>query len=420
MEPIGTTGVGALLYWPGSFRLLFVSRFSVQPLFVNAFTLVSALGAGTDTTRRALMENCMALTPNDFEPAPVECHVGRVPDVEAVTLPESLSDFQCRNHQLALLALEQDGFAQAVTRARKRYGAERVGVFLGTSTSGILTTELAYRARDTQTGALNDTVKYAETHNFGALTGFVRALFALRGPCITVSTACSSSAKVFASAQRSIAAGLCDAAIVGGVDSLCATTLYGFSSLQLVSKSPARPFDALRDGLSIGEAGGFALLERESSDLALLGYGETSDAYHMSSPHPEGAGARDAMRAALQRAGLDAGVIDYVHAHGTATRNNDSTEDKAIAAVFGNAVPVSSTKGAMGHTLGAAGIAGAVIALLAIRHGFAPGTANTTSIDPECISKLQMNAAPREVRYVLTNSFGFGGNNCSLVFGAMH
>ncbi len=389
----------------------------MQPLSVDAYTLVSALGAGLDATHEALADNRSALAPNDFAPAPLECHVGRVRGLEELRLPAALSAYDCRNNALALLALEQDGFMRAVARAVQRYGAGRIGIFVGTSTSGILSTELAYRERDPHSGALPAGLRYAEVHNFGALGDFVAEVLGLRGPCIAISTACSSSAKVFASAQRAIAAGLCDAAVVGGVDSLCATTLYGFSSLQLVSRQPARPFGAARDGLSIGEAGGFALLMREPGRIGLLGYGETSDAHHMSSPHPEGAGAQEAMRAALVRADIDPAAIDYIHAHGTATRSNDSTEDAAVSAVFGGETPISSTKGAMGHTLGAAGIAGAVVALLAIRDGFVPGTANTEVVDPACHAQIRLAPAPAPVRRVLINSFGFGGNNCSLVFG---
>src|SRR5687768_9996178 len=167
--------------------------------------------------------------------------------------PPSLATYDCRNHRLALAALEEDDFATAVARARARYGAHRVGVLLGTSTSGILSTELAYRRRDSVTGALPTDLRYDHTHNFGALTEFVRLHLNLTGPSLAISTACSSSAKVVASAQRLIDAGICDAVVVGGVDSLCLTTLYGFTSLQLVSQQPCRPFDASRDGLSIGE-----------------------------------------------------------------------------------------------------------------------------------------------------------------------
>lgn len=394
----------------------------MQPLHIHACSLVSALGAGLDATREGLLQDRSGLRPNDFEYAPLDCYIGRVDGLEAVGLPAALDTYDCRNNRLALTALEQDDFAQAVRRLRDRYGAARVAVLLGTSTSGILSTELAYARRDPVTGALPTDLCYEHTHNFGALTEFVRRYLGLQGPSLTISTACSSSAKVFASAQRLIELDLCDAAVVGGVDSLCLTTLYGFNSLQLVSSQPCRPFDVARDGLSIGEAGGFALLCREaegSMGIALLGHGESSDAHHMSAPHPEGRGAASAMRQALERAALQPEAVDLVHAHGTATRNNDSTEALAIADVLGASTPVVSTKGAFGHTLGAAGIAGAVVATLAVRHAFLPGTAQTETVDPDCAIAVQLRSAAQPVCTVLTNSFGFGGNNCSLIIGAV-
>lgn len=239
---------------------------------------------------------------------------------------------------------------------------------------------------------------------------------------MVVSTACSSSAKVFASAARLLAAGVIDAALVGGVDSLCLTTLYGFNSLELLSPAPCRPFAADRQGLSIGEAAAFVLLERpvDSLDAAavlLLGTGESSDAYHMSSPHPDGLGAQLAMSAALRSAGLQAADIDYINLHGTATPSNDAAEGKAVAALFGNRTPASSVKGATGHTLGAAGALEAVISALALQYAFLPGGVNTPNPDPNIpIHYLTANRtlAPRRV---MTNSFGFGGTNCSLVLG---
>jgi len=219
-----------------------------------------------------------------------------------------------------------------------------------------------------------------------------------------------------------IAAGRIDAAIVGGVDSLCLTTLYGFRSLELVSADPARPYGVDRDGLSIGEAAAFALLERvdaASTDAPrLVGVGESSDAHHMSSPHPEGLGARLAMERALSSAGLVPADVDYVNLHGTATRNNDAAEDRAVFALFGRDVPVSSTKGATGHTLGAAGASEAVIALIALRDGFVPGGVNTTALDPSLKSDYRVDNATAPLARVLSNSFGFGGSNCSLVFAA--
>ena len=218
--------------------------------------------------------------------------------------------------------MAQDGFEAAVARARERHGAARIAVLLGTTTSGILETELAYR-RGAETERLLAARDYAATHSMFSLTEFVRARLGLEGPAATVSNACASSAKVFAQAQRLIEAGICDAAVVGGVDSLCLTTLYGFRSLELLSAEPCRPCDERRDGISIGEAGGFALLESEpgaNGAVALLGYGESSDGYHMSSPHPEGAGALLAMSDALARAGARPGEVDYVNLHGTGLR----------------------------------------------------------------------------------------------------
>jgi 3-oxoacyl-[acyl-carrier-protein] synthase-1 len=219
-----------------------------------------------------------------------------------------------------------------------------------------------------------------------------------------------------------IEADLIDAAVVGGVDSLCLTTLYGFHALQLTSAGPCRPFDVARDGISISEAAAFALLERlpaslDADAVTLIGFGESSDAYHMSSPHPEGLGARAAMYAALASAGLDRDQIDYINLHGTGTQSNDSAESRAVGAVFGARTPCSSTKGATGHALGAAGALEAAICALALQHRFMPAGSNTTHVDPALpVSYLRENRASRISR-VLSNSFGFGGTNCSLMFG---
>jgi len=391
----------------------------VNPAFVTAYTATTAVGAGRDAMRDALLARRSGLRVNDFADAPVPGFVGRVAGVEDAALPAALAGFDCRNHRLAWLGLHQDGFADAVVAARARLGAARIAVIVGTSTSGILTTELGYRNRDPATGALPPFVRYAGTHNFAALARFLRAALALEGPTAAISTACSSSAKVFAAAQRWLAAGVCDAALVAGVDSLCGTTLHGFNALQLVSRAPCRPFDVARDGLSLGEGAGFALLERAPAGvrrLALAGYGESADAHHMSAPHPDGLGARLAMSAALERAGLPPAAIGYVCAHGTATRNNDAVEARAIARVVGDRTSIASVKGALGHTLGAAGIASAVAALLSIEHGFVPGTANTTAVDPECGAAVQLEPVARRIDAVLVNALGFGGNNASLVF----
>ncbi len=390
----------------------------MPPLSISQIAVVSALGPGTEAVSTALRNGRSGLRRNEFEPAPLDTWIGRVDGLETAPIKGSLAKFDCRNNRLAQLGLSQDGFEAALRRAGTRYGADRVGVFVGTSTSGCLETELAYRNRDPVSGALPSRLDYRHTHNLFSTAEFTRQMLGLRGPALTVSTACSSSAKAMTTAARHIAAGLCDAAVVGGVDSLCLTTLYGFASLELISTSPCRPFDAARSGISIGEAAGFALLERAQSNAAqieLAGYGESSDAYHMTSPHPEGAGALAAMRTALDNAGLDRTQVDYINAHGTGTRANDHAEDRAIHQLFGANTAVSSTKGWTGHTLGAAGIVEAIIACLCIRDGILPGTLNIETVDPELLSHIARDTLQRPLSCVLSNSFGFGGNNCSLV-----
>jgi 3-oxoacyl-[acyl-carrier-protein] synthase-1 len=372
--------------------------------------------------RTALDKVSSGLKPCAFETVELNTWIGEVAGVDDVRLPVPLAQHDCRNNRLAQLGLEADGFADAVRAVIARLGKRRIGVILGTSTAGILTTELAYRRRDAQTGALPPDFSYRTTHNTYSVAGFARDYFGLEGPAVVVSTACSSSAKVFAAASRMIACGLIDAALVGGVDSLCLTTLYGFSSLELTSPQPCRPYDAERNGLSIGEGAAFALVERAPSSLGadavlLLGAGESSDAYHMSSPHPEGLGARLAMSRALAAAGLQPADIDYINLHGTATPTNDAAEGKAVAALFGDRVPCSSTKGATGHTLGAAGAVEAVICALALRHGLMPGSANTRHPDPALPLDYLVANRTGPVKRVLSNSFGFGGTNCSLIFG---
>ena len=394
----------------------------MDPLWLSHFTATSSIGRGLDQTLDALHQHRSGLAPCAFDTVDLATFVGEVAGVDAVQLPAQLADFDCRNNRLALLGLTQDRFSEAVRAASAKYGAQRIGVFLGTSTSGILQTELAYRRRNPVTGALPADFMYASTHNTFSVADFTRRYFGLTGPAVVVSSACSSSAKVFASARRMMAAGLIDAALVGGVDSLCLTTLYGFNSLGLMSEHPCRPFDAQRNGISIGEAAAFALLERtpeQSDDAAvlLLGIGESSDAYHMSSPHPDGLGARMAMQDALKVAGLQATDIDYINLHGTATPTNDAVEGRAVAALFGPHTPCSSTKGATGHTLGAAGAVEAVICALALQNGLLPGGLNTQQLDPTLEVDYLLNNREQPLTRVLSNSFGFGGTNCSLIFG---
>lgn len=391
----------------------------MRPLTVAAWTATCAAGAGREALLAALREGRDALRPCDFPGAPPESWIGRVPAIDALRLGGTWSRWDCRNNRLARFALEQDGFADACAAARERYGAHDVGVFVGTSTAGIEQTESAYRNRLAD-GRLPAWFDFDRTQDVFSLADFVRRRLRLSGPALSLSTACSSSAKVFATAWRHLEAGLCRAAVVGGVDTLCLTTLHGFHSLQLVSARPCRPADVERDGISLGEAGGFALLEWPDAGpapLHLLGYGESTDAYHMSAPHPEGLGARLAMEAALGRAGISASQVDWVHLHGTGTVANDLSEDTAVNAVFGTGMACSSTKGWTGHTLGAAGMLGFAVAALAIEEGFLPASRNTRLVDPAFTADIVLENRRQPVRRVLVNAFGFGGSNASLIVG---
>lgn len=393
----------------------------MQPLHISHVSIVNALGAGRAAVAAALRDARSGLAPCAFETAAVDTFVGQVAALEDAPVRSELSDYDCRNNRLAQLALELDGFSAAVGAAVQRYGAGRIGVFMATSTSGMLETELAYRRLDAHSGALPADFRYAERHNTYSVGDFVRRYLALEGPAFVVSSACSASAKVFGNAARMIAAGVCDAAVVGGVDTLCLTTLYGFSALGLVSRRPCRPFDATRDGISIGEGAGFALIEKPGAATApiaaLLGVGESCDAYHMSTPHPQGDGAKLAMRRALDSARLDPSDVDYINLHGTGTRSNDASEDQAVVEIFGTGTPCSSTKGSIGHLLGAAGITEAIVSMLAIEGAFMPGGRPTQVVDPELNSRYLLENEHADIRIALSNSFGFGGTNCSLVLG---
>ncbi|WP_431125743.1 beta-ketoacyl-[acyl-carrier-protein] synthase family protein [Variovorax paradoxus] len=392
----------------------------ISPLQISAFTATSAVGVGKEPLAEALAHSRSGLRANDFGDAPLPTWIGRVDGLEDIRLPEALASWDCRNNRLAWLGLHADGFLEAVAAARARYGASRIALILGTSTSSIGETELAYTQLDAD-GLFPENQRRAAVHTPHSLAMFVQQVLGLTGPSETISTACSSSAKVFASAERLIRLGLADAAVVGGVDTLCGSVLFGFNSLELVSNEPCRPFDAGRKGISLGEAAGFALVERVQDEagapLRLLGYGEASDAHHMSTPHPEGLGAERALDEALARAGLAPDAIDYINMHGTASQKNDEVEGALVARRFPARTHASSTKGFMGHTLGAAGIVESVISLLAIERGLMPGTVNTNQLDAGFGPQIRLQPAHGEVRYALTNSFGFGGNNCSLVFG---
>lgn len=398
----------------------------IPPLAVTARTLTTAAGRGADALLAALRARRGGLRPCTFD-AYEGCRfvlptwIGEV-DALQRPVPDALARFDCRNNRLLDEALLHDDFEARVADARARYGASRIAVVLGTSTGGLLQAEAAYARRDAG-GHLPADFRYMETLNASSTAVYAALRLGLNGPAWTVSTACSSGAKAFAAAERLIRTGLVDAAVVGGCDSLCLTTLAGFGSLQLLSGAPCRPFDVARDGISIGEGAGLALLERADAPAAagrvrLLGYGESSDGHHMSSPHPAGLGAERAMRDALARAGLAPAEVDYLNLHGTATPANDEAESQAVRRVFGDAIDASSTKAWFGHLLGAAGAVEALVCVLAIEAGLKPGTLNLATPDPACAIRVLADNVEAPVAVAMSNSFGFGGSNCSVVFGA--
>jgi len=391
----------------------------LQPLRITAFTATCAAGSGRADLLRALQSGTSGLKPNDFGREPLATFIGRVAGLEEAPLPLEFSAYECRNNRLAWLGLQRDGFFEAVSAARRRHGAERVALVLGTSTSSIGATEEAY-SRLTPQGEFPEDLRYQAVHTPHSTGEFLQRSLGLHNAAVTVATACSSSAKAFAQGSRLLDLGIADAVVIGGVDSLCGSVLFGFNSLALVSPEPCRPFDAARSGISIGEAAAFALLERDGSGSGprFLGYGESSDAHHMSTPHPSGRGARLAMSDALARGGLESSAVDYINLHGTASLKNDEIEAQAVAEMFPSRTHASSTKGWTGHTLGAAGALEAVITLLSLESGLMPGNLNSRQLDAACGPQVRLDNARGSVRVAMSNSFGFGGSNCTLLFAA--
>lgn len=359
-------------------------------------------------------------------PEPLACRaaevlVGRVPG-ELPALPAGLEAFECRNNRLLFLALGQ--ILSAVQATVEAVGAARVAVVVGSSTSGIDATEAAFPAWR-ETGAVPAGYDYAHQHEMGAASEFVARASGVTGPCWSVSTACSSGAKVMASARSLLALGLADAVIVGGSDALCHVTLEGFDALQSLSKGRSRSLAEGRDGLNIGEGAAlFLMVPGEAGPVLLCGVGESSDAHHMNAPHPEGLGAEAALRAALLDAGIAPEEVGYVNLHGTATPLNDAMEAKAMSRVFPAGVPCSSTKALTGHCLGAAGAIEAALCWIGLS-----GTAGDLvpphvwggAPDPAIPGLSVVDDAKASVsrRYWASSSFAFGGNNCALVLGGV-
>lgn len=374
---------------------------------------MNALGRTTAEVLTALDAGRSGLGPSPLPvtmPTVVGAVHGELPPLEA---PHAAYD--CRLARIGMMAFAE--VEEAVRRAVSRWGGERVAIVLGTSTGGLEETEQAFFAW-LEHGTIPPRYDYERQHNFAAFGDLLAERSGARGPAYVVSTACSSSGKVAASAARLIEAGLADAVLVGGIDSLTRMTLQGFHSLGILSPTSCRPFGAERDGINIGEGAALFLMEREGdSPVSVLGVGESADAYRMSSPEPTGRGARESMERALAQAGMTPSEVDHVNAHGTATKLNDAAEALAIEALFGDRVPVSSTKGYTGHLLGAAGATEIVFAIHAVVSGRLPATLGCDPLDPEVRIRVQREAATGRYRRVLSNSFAFGGSNVSVLIG---
>jgi 3-oxoacyl-[acyl-carrier-protein] synthase-1 len=394
-----------------------------RPVGLAALGLVTPLGSTPDDVARALFQgtNGALILRDDLCPGRT-VRVGEV-TVALPSLPSSAASYDCRNNRLMLAAIEQ--IRTAIEEAIDRHGPARVGVVFGTSTSGMAEQESA-RAHRARAGEWPAGSHYRQWE-VGSLSDHAALALGVTGPAYTIATACSASAKAFASGRRLIEAGVCDAVVVGGADSLCRMTVSGFSSLEAISRGLCNPFSRNRDGINIGEGAAAFLMTRDEAPVSLLGIGECSDAHHISAPDPEGKGAHEAMRLALEDASLRPDEVAYVNLHGTGTSLNDSMEAKAIAGLFGLSTPCSSTKAMVGHALGAAGACEAAFIWLTLHPEFNPDNLLPPHLwdgvgDPDLPA---INLAVAGARFgdshgvtaMLSNSFAFGGNNVALAFG---
>ena len=389
-------------------------------VYLNCYGIVCSLGRDAKTVRRALMNpvDPVGLTLTDRFTPGHSFHLGVV-DGGMPEVGHMEPHFHSRNNRLGLIALQQ--IEPQVHRAIERYGRNRVAIVVGTSTSGQLEAEAA-RSQFERDGTWPDGFDY-KLQELGNIAVFIASYLGTTGVAHVISTACSSGSKALASAARLLQSGMVDAVVAGGVDALNALTVTGFSALDSVSPRRTNPLSINRSGISLGEGAALFLMTREGGPVRLAGWGETSDAYHMSAPDPTGRGARSAMELALKRAGVRPEQVDYINLHGTGTHHNDVMEARAISELCGANVPVSSTKSLTGHTLGAAGAIEAAFACMTLTDN-APGTLPPHwwdgQTDPE-MAKLTI-AAPsfsmgRSPDYVLSNSFAFGGSNASLLLG---
>ncbi|AIB34365.1 MULTISPECIES: beta-ketoacyl-[acyl-carrier-protein] synthase family protein [Pseudomonas] len=382
--------------------------------YLNALGVICALGRGQDEVSRNLFAgDCSGMR---AESGWVPERVLPVAGVhgELATIPAELGQQSSRNNQLLLEAALQ--IESAIRQAIHTYGASRVGIVLGTSTSGIdeASRGIAHFLREQQFPGDYD----YQQQELSAPANFLADWLQLSGPAYVISTACTSSARALMSAHRLLDLGVCDAVICGGVDSLCKLTLNGFSSLDAVSNERCNPFSVNRNGINIGEAAVLFLMSKERAPIALLGSGASCDAHHISAPEPTGKGALQSMRKALASAQLQPEQIGYLNLHGTATQHNDAMESLAVASLFPDGVACSSTKPMSGHTLGAAGALEAAFCWLSLAHNRVPPHVWDGQADPALPALQWAQAAePLGKRCLMSNSFAFGGNNVSLIIG---
>lgn len=383
----------------------------MNPIPIIEYSVCNALGRTRGEVLERLRSGESGLAKCTY-PLDFETYTGAIPG-EFPPLPAALGAWDSRALRITYHLLQS--MEPAWRAMMQRWAPERVGVFIGTSTAGIDQTEHAFQTM-VQTGKLPKGYDLWKHHAYGAVLDLIEKLTGAKGPAWVVSTACTSSAKTFATAARLIETGQIDAAIVGGVDTLCSMTLQGFHSLSALSTERTRPFSGERQGINIGEGGALMLLERDA-DAAhyLIGVGESSDAYHIAAPHPEGTGAQLAMTRALESANLAADAVDFINAHGTGTRLNDAMESRAIHAVFPNRPPVLSTKGWTGHALGGAGATEIALCLLSLEHGFLPASIGAVPVDQNLPVHVMKERKEGRFTIALSNSFAFGGNNISVV-----
>ena len=386
-----------------------------ERVYLNHAGILCSLGSGISSVADSLFSpsdtQCFLRQSRAYS-TDVKLPVGEITEpLDEVSLPQE----NTRNNRVLTTAITP--LLAQIEMFKKRYGSCRIGVVIGTSTSGISDGEFALGHRH-KFGELPKDYHYRK-QEISSPSRYVANWLGLKGPAFSVSSACTSGAKALASAARLLRLGACDVVIAGGVDTLCHMTIKGFSSLAVTTTSVCKPFSVNRNGINIGEGAGIFIMTKEPSSVCLAGWGETSDAYHISSPQPDGFGAEAAMRKALAHAGVKACDIDYLNFHGTATEQNDRMEANAVSRVFGSEIACGSTKALTGHTLAAAGAIEAVFCWLALQRddGALPYHRWDGHYD-RALPPLNNIGVMRLVGYLksaMSNSFAFGGNNVSLV-----